>query len=197
MRRAAAVLALLAAGCLPRAPSPTTTEGRWAEERDRWTRSKKLYDRLDDIAFATATYQSLPVRLARVDRLAVWKGMTAEERAALEGQERADAAQFEDFFLDFYTFDRRANDLDLPGSTWRVALRVGDGQVLPSAISLVPAEPTVAVLYPYVGNFDTLYRVRFPAWRGERPLAETTFRLEISGALGRIDLDFAPPKSGG
>ena len=197
MRRAAALLPLLAAGCLARAPSPPTTEGRWAEERDRWTRSAKLYDRLDEVAFATATYQALPVRLARVDRLAAWKGITPEERAALEAQERAEAAQLEDFFLAFYAFDRKANDLDLKEGTWRVALRVGDGQVLPASIALVPADPTVAVLYPYVASFDTLYRVRFPAWRGERPLAETPFRLEIAGALGRIELDFAPPKPGG
>jgi hypothetical protein len=186
-----APLLLLLGGCvpLPRQPDPTTEEGAWARERDRFTRSVKIYDRLDDQAFATATYQALPARLARAERLAVWKGMTAPERDALLAQERAEAEKWEEFLLALFTADRRANDLASPRSTWRVALAVhGEPEVLASRVEELKADPTLETLYPYLGTFDVVYRVRFPRWRGATSLAEVPFTLGIAGALGRIEL---------
>jgi hypothetical protein len=43
-------------------------------------------------------------------------------------------------------------------------------------------------LYPYIGPFDTLYRIRFPRWRSDQPLADLSFTLGIAGAVGRIEL---------
>ena len=99
MRRlaaATALAALLAAGCktgsaVTSSPDPSTNEGTWAAARDRFTRTHKLYDVLDDVAFATATWQSPAVRAARVERLAEWKGLAPAEREAMLASERAAA----------------------------------------------------------------------------------------------------------
>jgi hypothetical protein len=197
MRPAAAAVALALGGCalLPRQPVPTTREGEWAAERDRFTRGGKAYDRLDEKVFATATYQAPSVREARVERLAEWKAMTAEERERLMAAERADGERWEEFLLAFYTNDRNSNDLASTRSVWRLALVVdGGGDVLPAGRpEIVRSDATVTGLYPYVGQFDIVYRVRFPRWKGERPLHEGPFALVVAGAPGKLELRFDQP----
>ena len=194
IRRRTVLAALLALGCgtLPRQPVPGREEGAWAEMRRRFTRSTKVYDRFDDKAFATATYQALPVRLARAERVAVWKRMTAQEREGLLAEERAEAEKYEDFLLSFFVgADFAANDLDAPKSVWRVALVVpGEGEALPVQIRQLRPDSDLTGLYPYIGHFDVVYRVRFPRRAGQSPLAEAPFVLRIAGALGKVDLDW-------
>jgi hypothetical protein len=201
MRRlaaATALAALLAAGCktgsaVTSSPDPSTNEGTWAAARDRSTRTHKLYDVLDDVAFATATYQAPAVRAARVDRLADWKGSLPAEREAAQAKERAEGAAAEEFLLAFFTADRSANDLSKPTSTWRVSLVVnGTEHALPTKIEFVRADPTLRMLYPYISDFDTLYRIRFPRFPGEAPLASLPFQLRIASALGRVELSWKP-----
>ncbi len=195
MRRLLLAAPLLLAACtyITPSPNPSTKEGAWAETRDRATRKAKLYDVLDDVAFATATYQSPAVRTARVERMAEWRGMLpAEKQAALE-KERAEAAEGEEFLLAFFSDDRRANDLASDKSTWRVSLTVNNGeQAVAAKISMVKKDPTTAVLYPYVSEFDTVYRVRFPRFPGPTPAADLPLKLRIAGALGSLELDYGP-----
>jgi hypothetical protein len=195
MRPLLLVLTILATACgyVGPATRPSTNEGAWAEARDRATRNAKLYDVLDDVAFATATYQSPAVRAARVDRMAEWKGSLPAERKAALDRENAEAAEGEEFLLAFFTDDRRANDLATDRGTWRVALLVnGDEPALPVKVSPVKKDPTLQTLYPWITEFDTMYRVRFPRFPGSKPLAELPFTLRIAGALGALDLDFGP-----
>ena len=190
------LLALLLPAChyLTPATAPSTREGGWAEARDGATRTAKLYDMLDDVAFATATWQSPEVRAARVERMAEWKGMLPAEKEALLARERSEAAEGEEFLLALFTDDRRANDLATDRGTWRVALLVnGNEQALPVKVSLVKRDPTIQVLYPHVTDFDTLYRVRFPKLPGSAPLGELPFQLRIAGALGALRMSWEPP----
>jgi hypothetical protein len=190
------LLALLLPACayVTAAPDPSTTQGAWAQVRDGATRTAKLYDVLDDVAFATATWQSEAVRIARVERLAEWKGMLPAEKEALLAKERMEAAEGEDFLLAFFTDDRRANDLATDRGTWRVSLVVnGTEQALAAKVSLVKRDPTIQVLYPYVTDFDTLYRIRFPKLPGPTPLSAQPFQLRIAGALGALRMSWEPP----
>ena len=190
------LLALLLPACVYFAPAtdPSTREGAWARARDGATRTAKLYDVLEDVAFATATWQSPEVRTARVDRLAEWQGMLPAEKEALLAKERAEAAEGEDFLLAFFTDDRRANDLATDRGTWRVSLVVnGAEQTLPAKVSQVKRDPTNQILYPYVTDFDTLYRVRFPKLPGGTPLGALPFDLRIAGALGTLRMTWEPP----
>jgi hypothetical protein len=189
------LLALLLTSCqfLTSTPHPSTKEGAWAEARDAATRTAKLYDVLADVAFATATFQSEAVRTARVERMVQWKGMLPAEKEALLAKERTELAEGEDFLLAFFTDDRRANDLATDRGTWRVALVVdGSEQPLPAKVTLVKRDPTIQALYPYITEFETLYRVRFPKYPRAVPLAEVPFQLRIAGALGTLDLAYAP-----
>ncbi|HYD43582.1 MAG TPA: hypothetical protein VEB43_22320 [Anaeromyxobacter sp.] len=191
-------VALAAAGALAcssvetvrtRAPVPAVREGEWAAIRSQATRRAYLYDRLSHRATATATFLSLPVREARVRRLAAWLGWTEEEKAARLAAERAEAEKYEEFVLALYTSDSRSNDLDAPTSVWRLALKLDDGDLVTRDATAIDADATVMGLFPYVGPFDVVYRVRFPKAPGA-PLDYRAFRMELTSALGKVELPF-------
>jgi hypothetical protein len=195
MSRLAPILLLAAAlGCadipfIEPQPTPPADQGEWAALRERATRSGKLYDGLGTNAFLRAVYQASDVRQARVSRLATWSAMPAVERDRLLAAERDEAARYDDFLVSLFTPNRADNDLDATRSIWRVALVVpGEGERLPVGISQVKADSTLRALYPGIGDFDVVYRVRFARW--EPPLAQRRFVLRLAGARGRIDLEF-------
>ena len=199
MRALACVAALLLGGCAtfpeafpftPTQPRPPTEEGVWAQARDHFTASAKLYDGLTARAFVSSVYQAVDVRERRVARVSVWREMGPEERDKLIAAERDEAAQYDDFLVSLFTADRGDNDLDAPKSVWRLALSVaGEGEAEPLKIEPVRPDATVRTLYPNVGDFDVVYRVRFARWPNGS-LADRKFTLRIAGARGRMDLAF-------
>jgi hypothetical protein len=188
---AGALLAIAGCGVVGRVadaePKPGPQEGAWAEARRRFTRDAKLYDGLTMRAFATVIYDAPEVRAARVDRVAAWKAMTPAERAALESAERAAAARFEEFTVSLVTGDRNDNDLDSPRTAWRVALVPAQGpESLPVDVEQVPADALLRTLYPRVGDFDVVYRVRFARVDGLAP----PFALRMAGPRGRMEFAY-------
>ncbi len=190
---AAALLAsALACNLYRPAPQPTTFEGDWARVRGQNSRSAKLYDGLTTRAFAQVVYQAPEVRRARVDRLAVWRGLTPEEKGRLAATERDEAERWEEFLVSLFTADRPDNDLSARQSVWRVALVVpGEGESLPASIEELRPDATLRELYPEIGDFDTVYRVRFPHARS--PLPGRPFALEVAGARGRLEFRWPGP----
>ncbi|MGC4000840.1 MAG: hypothetical protein QM767_26660 [Anaeromyxobacter sp.] len=202
-RRAAAALAFAvllagAGGCskwkslVKYEPQPGPRVGEWSDVRKAVTRREQLYDGFDHRATATATYLSPAVRVARTKRLAEWQSWTDAELARALTAERAEADRYEDFVVAFYAADPRTNDLDGKQSVWRVALEVDEGEFRPAEIRALDIDATLLNLYPYIGNFDVVYRVRFPRAPGG-PLGGRMAVLEIAGALGQINLDFETP----
>ena len=202
MIRRALLLALLSlAGCgaiqgvksrlPPREPQPGPEAGEFADLRDDATRQARLYDGFLHRATATATWLSPPVREAATRRLAAWQGWSAADLASALAAEQAEAAKGEEFVLAFYTAERRNNDLDAKPSVWRIELTDGTDQATAASATVVNDDATMKQLFPFVGPFDLVYRVRVP-WKGA-PLTGRPFVLQIAGALGRIDLRFNVP----
>lgn len=187
-----AVALLALAACHPRSPAPRTTEGPWGIERDAATRRFVLYDGLRHRATATATHLSLAVREARTRRLAHWFGWTPRELEDRLAKERSEAEAGEEFVLSFFSADPKDNDLDAPRSVWRVAVKVGEADVVATRVTSIDGDATTVGLFPYVGHFDVVYRVLLPK-APSGPLAGTPFTLEISSALGKLPLDFGTP----
>lgn len=199
MTRRALLLALLSlAGCgaiqgvksrlPPREPQPGPEAGDFADVRDAATRQGKLYDGFIHRATAVATWLSPPVREAATRRLAAWQGWPEADLEAALAAERAEAAKGEEFVLAFYTAEPRDNDLERTPSIWRIELTDGAAQATAARATVVEDDATMRQLFPYVGPFDLLYRVRVP-WSGA-PLGDRPFQLRIAGALGRIELRF-------
>jgi hypothetical protein len=189
----AAALPLVLGACFvfaPGQPRPAEQEGAWAKERDHFVASAKLYDGLTTRAFASAVYQAPRVREARVARLAEWRSLTFEERDKLLAAEREEAERYDDFLVSLFTAERSENDLDTPRSLWRVALVLeGEGELLPEKVEAVRSDATLRTLYPMIGDFDVVYRVRFLRRPGA-PLEGRVFTLRLAGARGRMEFPF-------
>jgi hypothetical protein len=157
--------------------------------RRRALRSGKLYDGFTTNAFVTTVYQSREVREARVARVAAWKVMTGEETEKLLATERAEADRYEDFLVFLWTPDRLDADLESLRSVWRVALVVpGEPDRLPAERSHeVRTDAMLRQLYPEIGDFDTVYRVRFAR---TQPLDGRPFTFRMAGAKGRLDFQY-------
>lgn len=189
MRTAAAVLLVAAIACrLPAQPRPTAEEGQWNAVRERASRSGKLYDGLATNAFVRTVYLSRDVREARIARVATWKVLSVAETEKLLATEHDEAASFEDFQIDLFTAEPSDNDLDAAHSIWRIALVVpGEPDRLPLGIEQVRPDATLRNLYPAIGDFDTVYRVRF---QRTAPLEGKPFVLRLAGGRGRLDLQY-------
>jgi hypothetical protein len=188
----AAALALTGCPFLARAPIPTTRQGEWAAERDAATRRAFLYDGLQHHATGTATLLSASVREARARRLAEWFGWTIAELDDRLAQERVEAEAGEEFLLSFYTSTPRNDDLDAPRSVWRVAVKADGMDLIATRITSIDHDATIVGLFPYVGPFETIYRVFVPH-APSGPLAGRAFTLEVASALGKVTLDFGAP----
>lgn len=190
---ALAATALLACGTLREVtstnPVPGVRAGTWEVARNQATRRARLYDRLSHRATVTATYLSAPVREARVERLASWLTWTEEEKQRRLKAEREEADRYEDFVVSFFAADRRSNDLDAKDSVWRLALQVDGGDRVTHDATVLDMDATLVQLFPYVGPFDVVYRVRFDKVAGE-PLAGRRFEVLISSAYGKLPLVF-------
>jgi hypothetical protein len=85
----------------------------------------------------------------------------------------------------FFTTESRDNDLDAKGSIWRVALIAeGEPDRLPTEVKVVRIDGLLRDLYPFIHDYDILYRVRFPRAAGAAGGAVT---LRIAGSEGRMD----------
>ncbi len=194
MTRAALAAALLAlAGCshMPGTePKPGPEEGEWARVRDANTRGVKLYDGLATRAFASAVWQSPEVRAARLERTAVWKALTAEERARAQAAEDEAAAAFDEFTVAIFTTDTDDNDLSARQSSWHLAIVAADGsESTGPQVTELRTDALLRTLYPRIGDFDSVYLVRF----AKRPAATAgPFTLRIAGPRGRMDFPFTP-----
>ena len=164
-------------------------------KRDAATRRDLLYDGFDHRATATATHLSLAVREARARRLAEWKGWTAEELEGRLAAEQAEAAAGEEFLLVFYTPNMDDNDLDAPKSVWHLAVKSEDGELVSNRATGVYPDAELRKLFPWVGPFDTVYRVSFPKPAGG-PLAGRRVRARDRerprGARARLHLAAHP-----
>ena len=192
----AAAAAALVLGCgaintvRTKAPDPAVNEGEWAALRNLSTRRAVLYDEFQYRATVTATYLSPQLREARAQRLAKWLGLTDKELADRLAQEAAEAAKFEDFTVSLFTADRTANDLDAKKSVWRLALCLEDGsEIVTHDAEVLEPDATVRNLYPYVGPFDVVYRVRFNRAPGAS-LGGRLFTFELASALGKAELRY-------
>lgn len=201
-RRLALVALALCSSCAQvnalktKAPDPGTREGEWAARRNLATRRASLYDRFEHRATTTITYLSPDVRTARARRLGEWLGWTPQELEKHLAADTAEAARYDDFIVCFYTTDRHANDLDASQSVWRVALVLGDGRELVTHdVTALESNTTLLHLYPYIGVFDTVYRVRFDRVPGP-PLSDHTFQLELGSAMGKMEIAFRPGEVG-
>lgn len=198
MRLAALALLLALAACsnrpgyaLSQRPddAPRVQDRSYYDLLDRYTRFQSGYDGLDHRFYLAATWESWPFRQRRVEAMADFLNLPESDTQAELARERAEARQFVDFFLGFYTAESRWNDLSSPRTIWRLELEYPDGTTtLPVRVERIHRpDATLQALYGYLAPFWVGYRVRFPRADGGPMSLEPgdTLRLRMSSAVGR------------
>lgn len=205
MRTAPLLLLLGAAGCAsvppavgepgPELPDPRA-EASYQAALERFTEHREVYSGLDTRLYCAATYQSPEFREARVRRQALfqtWPEAKLEQTLAVE---RTEAAQAHEVVLGVSLVDRRFDDLDSKNTIWRLSLATDQGEVTPLAIKRVGrANQDLRAYYPYLGEFWTMYTVRFPLTAAGRPLVGPDTRallFRMSSTQGQVEMKFSP-----
>jgi hypothetical protein len=192
----AATVALLCAlsGCAgapevfePLLPSPQLTAQDYEELLARWTRRVEVYDRLDTVFFAHATFHAPAFRRAFMLRHLNVYGPGSEEAGRLT-LTRPEAEESLEFFFSVSMPSDRWNDFDRPGSIWRVTLVSDTGEPVDAKVERVKVNANLRVIYPYISDFARTYSLRFPLHTasGAPVIGEATrqLTLRIQSALG-------------
>jgi hypothetical protein len=203
VRTAGLLLALGAAGCASTPPAigepgaqvpDRRAEAQYRAVLERVSDHREVYDGLDTRLFAAATYQSVEFREARVRRQAQFQTWPEPKLDQALVRERAEAAQAHDVVLGVNIVDRRFDDLDSKGTIWRISLVTDQGEVTPIEVRRVGrANADMRAYYPYLGDFWTMYTVRFPLGVAGRPLVgpETrTLAFRLSSTQGQVEMHF-------
>ena len=210
MRRTALLLALAAAGCAgaPPAigdPGPELSDARaersYQDALARVTEHREVYSGLDTRLYCAATYQSPEFREARTRRQAMFQTWPEPKLDDVLARERADAAQVHEVVFGVSLVDRRFDDFDSKSSIWRLSLATDQGEVTPVTIRRVGrANQDLRAYYPYLGDFWTMYTVRFPLTTATGvPLVGPTTRallFRMSSTLGQVEMAFPVPTPG-
>jgi hypothetical protein len=199
--RAAALVLLLAAGCSSLPPPMVGTPGPELPDAqanqayeallERYTVKRQIFIGFDTVLFGGVTYESPTFREARIRRRDAFQAQSPAQLAVDLKAAEEEGAAFYDFTLGVYVQNPRFDDLDFQSSIWHLALRTPTGEVSPTLVKRVgKANLNTRAYYPYMGDFWTVYRVRFPKAVDARPLVSEgvqTFTLVLASSLGRAE----------
>jgi hypothetical protein len=201
VRVGVALVLALGAGCsnLPPPmvgdPGPqlgdSTADAEYRTLVDRYSAQKQVFNGFDTIFFGGVTYESLPFREARIRRKDAFQMQPPEKLEKDLRAEQAEAAQYYEFMLGAYVQNPRFDDFDLKDSIWHIGLVTPAGEAAPVQIQRVgKANVNTRAYYPYMGDFWTVYRVRFSKTLGNQPLVtpETqVFTFILASSVGRAE----------
>jgi len=209
VRRAALLLALAAAGCAGAPPaigepgaelSDPKAEAQYQAALRKVTEHREVYSGIDTQLFTAATYQSADFREARTRRQAAFQTWPEPKLDDALVRERAEAAQVHEVVFGVSVVDRRFDDFDSKSSIWRLSLSTDQGEVTPVAVRRVGrANQDLRAYYPYLGDFWTMYSVRFPITVAGRPLVGPDTKallFRMSSTIAQVEMTFpvtAPP----
>jgi hypothetical protein len=200
----AGLLLGLSAGCSGLPPPMVGTPGpelpdaaanaAYEKLLERYTVKKQIFIGFDTILFGGVTYESPVFREARIRRRDTFQAQS-EAQVALDLQTaQLEGADFYEFTVGVYMQNPRFDDIDYPTSIWHLALLTPSGEVSPTSIKRVGrANINTRAYYPYMGDFWTVYRVRFPKSLDARPLVTPelqTFTVLLASSLGKAEFPF-------
>jgi hypothetical protein len=211
VRVAALLLVVGAAGCAavppaigePGAQVPDRkAEASYQAALARFTEHREVYSGIDTQLFTAATYQSADFRDARVRRQALFQTWPEPKLDDALARERAEAAQVHEVVFGVSVVDRRFDDFDSRNTIWKLYLASDQGEVTPLSVRRVGrANQDMRAYYPYLGDFWTMYTVRFPLTTAAgQPLVGPGTRallFRMSSTLGQVEMSFPVSAPGG
>lgn len=109
-----------------------------------------------------------------------------EEKEKFEGR----LSKETEFFLSFFTPDRKNDDLFKKNTSWKIFLDVDGKRYEGKATKIKRPIVDIEALYPYHNRFYTPYSVIFPV--PMRSIEGKVMKMTITGAVGSGELDFKP-----
>lgn len=158
---------------------------------EHYSAKREIFIGFDTILFGGVTYESPSFREARIRRRDAFQAQTPAQLALDLQTAQKDGADFYEFTLGVYMQNPRFDDLDYATSIWHLVLHTPVGEVSPASVTrLGKANINTRAYYPYMGDFWTIYRVRFPRSVDSRPLATAdvqAFTLVLASSLGKAE----------
>ncbi|NUN05483.1 MAG: hypothetical protein HUU57_06960 [Bdellovibrio sp.] len=107
-----------------------------------------------------------------------------EEKTSLENRLSKEA----EFFLSFFTPERKNDDLSRPATMWKIFLDVDGKRFEGKAKKIKLQLAEIQALYPYHNRFYTPYTVTFPV--SMRAIEGKPMKLTLTGPVGSGSLNF-------
>ncbi len=133
---------------------------------------------------------SRQVRQAYVDEYAGTYMLSKAAKQAMLEEQKAQAKQWDAFFLIVYTSPRTYSSLNSDDPLWKLYLE-SDGKTLsPSSLSRMESQRELMKgFFPEINSWDEVYLVKFPRQAGEVK-GSARLRFIVTGILGKGDADF-------
>ena len=162
---------------------------------ETWTKEDRIYKGFDCKLIAAATYKSMLFRIAYTHEYAKLYRLSSVEKDKLL-KDQVDAGDtYNEFIFAAYVPDKKWDDFPKEKSTWRIDLRVDDGERT-APVEVRKLERNNVVLkhfFPYITPWKSVYLLRFPARHsdtGEALVGYGTRKvtLAVSSVLGSAEM---------
>jgi hypothetical protein len=158
---------------------------------ERYSAKRQVFIGFDTILFGGVTYESPSFQEARIRRRDAFQSQSPQQLALDLQAAQKEGADFYEFTLGVYMQNPRFDDIDFPTSIWHLSLLTPAGAVSPAQVRRVgKANINTRAYYPYIGDFWTVYRVRFPKVLDAHPLVSPelqTFTVVLASSLGKAE----------
>lgn len=164
------------------------TESEYFKVVDENSQQKTVYQGLYNLLDIQATALKSSVLEAQLDqftRIYQW-----DEKKFLEekGKNEARLNKQAEFFLAFYTPDRKSDDLNKPNTLWRVFLDVGGKRYDATITKIKTGTPELISIYPSFNRFYTPYQLTFNV--PMKAIEGQPMKLTVTGSVGYAVLNY-------
>jgi hypothetical protein len=163
--------------------APSNQRISWDRTVADWSREHRVYNWLDDMIYARATFHSPAFRKSFIDHRAEFFGHFSDiANRELVELGMGDVENFHSFFVTAYVGKQKYKALSHAHTIWSLFLENDQGvRVKADKFKDVRITQAVAAIYPYVDRFDKAYFVHFP-------LADAEGRPIITGSTRKFTL---------
>lgn len=155
---------------------------------EKKTKKLEVYDGLYNKLTVQATWIDSEFSLANLSqsaRISQWDETKYKEEKANVISRHASTTEF---FLSFYTPERKNDNLSSSKSMWKIFLEI-DGKRFEGKATKIKLElPQIQALYPYHNRWSTPYMLNFPISTGLSENKKVT--LTITGPVGVAQLEY-------
>ncbi len=180
------------ASCVTRLSTPTgipeVSVSEYESIIESKTKKKEIYDGFYNQVTVEGTWLDSTVTEANLShsaRLFQWDEQKYKDEKTKAISKHSSSTEF---FISFYTPERKQNDLSKPKSMWKIFLDINGQRYEGKATKVKSSVSEVQVMYPYFNRWSVPYLVTFPVATAltENKPASLTF----TGAISTSQLKF-------